>query len=73
MSEIDFESMEREAYDFIDEESEENFYRFKEGLTEEIVLRLSEEKHDPDWMREFRLKSLKIYEKLPVPDWGPSI
>ena len=73
MAEIDFESMEREAYDFIDEESEENFYRFKEGLTEEIVLKLSEEKHDPDWMREFRLKSLKIYEELPVPDWGPSI
>ena len=73
MAEIDFESMEREAYDFIDEESEENFYRFKEGLTEEIVLKLSEEKHDPEWMREFRLKSLKIYEELPVPDWGPSI
>ena len=73
MAEIDFESMEREAYDFVDEESEENFYRFKEGLTEEIVKKLSEEKHDPDWMREFRLKSLKIYEELPIPDWGPSI
>ena len=73
MAEIDFESMEREAYDFVDEESEENFYRFKEGLTEEIVEKLSEEKHDPDWMREFRLKSLKIYEELPIPDWGPSI
>ncbi|MBR4515344.1 MAG: Fe-S cluster assembly protein SufB [Lachnospiraceae bacterium] len=73
MADIDFESMEREAYDFVDEESEENFYRFKEGLTEEIVLKLSEEKHDPEWMREFRLKSLKIYEELEVPDWGPSI
>ena len=73
MADIDFESMEREAYDFVDEESEENFYRFKEGLTEEIVLKLSEEKNDPEWMREFRLKSLKIYEELEVPDWGPSI
>ena len=31
------------------------------------------EKHDPEWMLEFRLKSLDIYNKLQVPNWGPSI
>ncbi|MBQ2545341.1 MAG: Fe-S cluster assembly protein SufB [Clostridia bacterium] len=64
---------ERELYDFRDEENEENFYRMEEGLTPEIVRQISAEKHDPAWMLEFRLKSLEIYHKIPVPDWGPPI
>ena len=34
---------------------------------------MTEEKNDPDWMRNFRLQSLKVYNEMPVPDWGPSI
>lgn len=63
----------RDFYDFRYEESEKDFYRIESGLTPEIVKKLSEEKGDPEWMREFRLKSLKTYNKLAVPDWGPSI
>ena len=58
-------------YDFRDEGTERS--RVDEGLTEDIVRRISEEKKDPDWMREFRLKALNLYDKIPVPDWGPSI
>mgnify|MGYP000547384720 CR=1 FL=1 len=29
--------------------------------------------HDPDWMREFRLKALDIYNKASIPNWGPSL
>ncbi len=65
--------VERELYDFIDEENADNFYRMKEGLTEDIVRQISEEKHDPEWMLEFRLNSLKIYDEIKVPDWGPPI
>ena len=60
-------------YDFKDIENEQDFYRMQEGLTEETVLKVSEEKDDPEWMREFRLKCLGIYKELQVPDWGPSI
>ncbi len=63
--------IDRSIYDFRD--SEEGFYKVKEGLTPAIVEQISKEKHDPGWMREFRLKSLEIYEKLKVPDWGPDI
>lgn len=48
-------------------------FKLEGGLTEEIVRKLSEEKNDPEWMKEFRLKSLKLYNQIPVPDWGPSI
>ena len=65
------EELDRSFYDFRYEEKD--FYRVKEGLTEDIVLQISKEKHDPQWMRDFRLKSLKIYNELKVPDWGPDI
>ncbi len=65
------EDIDRSVYDIRDEEKDS--YRLSEGLTPEIVEKLSEEKHDPDWMREFRLKSLEIYNEIPVPDWGPSL
>ncbi len=63
--------IDRSMYDF--RYSEDDFYRVDEGLTPEIVLQISKEKHDPDWMREFRLKSLDTYHKLNVTDWGPDI
>lgn len=64
--------IDRSMYDFRYEETED-FYRIKSGLTPEIVETLSKEKGDPEWMREFRLKSLEIYNELKVPEWGPSI
>ena len=63
----------RSLYDFRYEENENDFYRIEDGLTKEIIQKLSEEKGDPEWMREFRLKSLEIYNKLRVPEWGPDI
>ena len=61
----------RDFYDFRYEENEKDFYRIESGLTPEIVAKISEEKGDPQWMREFRLKSLEIYNSLRVPEWGP--
>ena len=60
-------------YDFRYEENENDYYRIENGLTADIVKKLSKEKGDPEWMLEFRLKSLEIYNQLRVPEWGPSI
>lgn len=65
------EDIDRSMYDFRNEEKDE--FRIEEGLTPEIILEISKEKNDPEWMRDFRLKSLDIYNKKQVPDWGPSI
>ena len=48
-------------------------FEVNSGLTPEIVEKISEEKHDPEWMRIFRLKALETYNKMPVQNWGPSI
>lgn len=65
------EDIDRSLYDFRNEDKDA--YRIEEGLTKEIVEQISREKHDPEWMREFRLKSLEIYNKTPMVQWGPSI
>jgi len=65
--------IDRSLYDFRYEENEKEYYRIEDGLTPEIVKKLSEEKGDPEWMKEFRLKSLETYTKLRVPEWGPDI
>ena len=58
-------------YDF--RYAEDNYFKVDQGLNEDIVLEISREKGDPDWMRDFRIHSLKQYHRLSVPDWGPDI
>ena len=65
------EDIDRSLYDFRNEDADA--YRFNAGLTRAIVEQLASEKGDPAWMKAFRLKSLEIYNRLKVPDWGPSI
>ena len=64
--------IDRNMYDFRNEEGE-GTYRINAGLTPTIVEKISGEKNDPEWMKEFRLKSLDTYNKTRMPDWGPSI
>ena len=55
-------------YDFVDEE--EHVFRTEPGLNEEVVRQISALKEEPEWMLEFRLKALEIYESKPMPRWG---
>ena len=63
--------IERGVYDIKDEEH----YRYKveKGLTPEIIEKISERKNEPEWMREFRLKALEVYNSKPMTDWGPDL
>lgn len=63
--------IDRSLYDFKNEDADA--YRLEDGLTKEIVLKISEEKNDPEWMRDLRLRSLELYDQISVPNWGPSI
>ena len=65
------EDIDRSIYDIKDKENDAS--RMEAGLTPEIIEKLSKEKGDPEWMREFRLKSLETYNEMPLPNWGPSI
>lgn len=48
-------------------------YKTQSGLTEEIVMDISSKKNEPEWMREFRLRALAIYNSKPIPTWGADL
>jgi len=58
-------------YGFRDPEN----YVFKspKGLTREIVESISYYKNEPDWMREIRLHAFEVFQKKPMPSWGPDL
>ncbi len=43
------------------------------GLSERTVKEISAIKNEPDWMTDFRLKSLKAFLAKPVPTWGADL
>ena len=48
-------------------------FKASKGLSAEIVSQISEMKKEPAWMRDFRLKSLDIFNAKPMPHWGGDI
>jgi feS assembly protein sufB len=50
-----------------------DFFKIQGGLNEDVIRQISKEKNDPEWMLNFRLRALKTYNELQIPDWGPSI
>ena len=41
------------------------------GLNEDIIRQISASKGEPEWMLEFRLNALKLFNELPDPTYGP--
>ena len=48
-------------------------FKARRGLDKDIVSQISEMKKEPTWMRDFRLKSLDIFNSKPMPKWGGNI
>lgn len=48
-------------------------YKSEKGLTPEIIKEISKEKNEPQWMTDFRLNSLEIYNSKPIPTWGAEL
>ncbi|GAB4570561.1 MAG: Fe-S cluster assembly protein SufB [Anaerolineae bacterium] len=60
-----------EKYGFRD--PEQYAYKSGKGLTEEVVREISRIKGEPEWMLEYRLNALKVYNSKPVPQWGADL
>ena len=63
--------MNNEAYGFQDPDV--SVFKTKEGLDEEVVRQISAMKGEPEWMLNYRLKSLDHFLKRPMPNWGPDV
>lgn len=51
----------------------EYIFKTKKGLNKKIVTQISEQKNEPGWMTDFRLKALEIFEQKPMPTWGADL
>ena len=71
MPKTNLEEINRNIYDIKNKDEYE--FKIKKGLTKEIIEEISNQKKDPKWMKEIRLKALEVYEKLELPTWGPDI
>jgi len=58
-------------YDF--RNKEDYVFKSRKGVDPEIVNMISDMKNEPQWMREFRLKSLEIFNSKPMPKWGGAV
>lgn len=58
-------------YGFHDQDN--SVFRTKKGLDADVVRQISEQKNEPSWMLEFRLKALDHFNSRPMPSWGPDI
>lgn len=46
---------------------------FNKGLNEQVVRDISKLKNEPEWMLDLRLKSLKVFNEKPMPQWGANL
>ena len=52
--------------------SDPTHYKFepKKGVNADVVREISALKGEPEWMTKFRLRSLEIFDRKPMPNWG---
>lgn len=61
----------REKYGFYD--PEKYVFKARKGLNRDIVEEISWMKNEPEWMRQFRLRALELFEQRPMPRWGADL
>lgn len=52
---------------------DESVFKTSKGLSEDVVRAISHKKNEPEWMLEYRLKALKLFNDMIVPTWGANL
>jgi Fe-S cluster assembly protein SufB len=52
---------------------DESVFRTRVGLDEEVVRAISARKGEPEWMTNYRLRSLAAFRKKAMPSWGADL
>jgi Fe-S cluster assembly protein SufB len=48
-------------------------FKSAKGLNASLVMQISEQKNEPGWMTDFRLRALALFESMPLPVWGADL
>ncbi len=60
-------------YEFGFSVSHKPFAKTSGKISEKIVREMSKIKDEPSWVLEFRLKSLEVFNSMPMPNFGPNL
>lgn len=72
MSELEIRQIGEEyRWHFIDEIRP--VFKAEKGLTRRVIEAISYHKGEPEWMLKFRLRAFEIFQKKPMPTWGPDL
>jgi Fe-S cluster assembly protein SufB len=63
----------KDNYKFGFHKPEKEVFRTPKGLSREVVESISYFKKEPEWMRRFRLDSLRTFEGKMMPEWGADL
>ena len=64
----------KDEYKYGFRESEDHYnYKSGKGLSRRTVEEISEMKNEPQWMRDFRLKALEVFNHKVLPQWGGNL
>jgi Fe-S cluster assembly protein SufB len=58
------------AYQYGFRDRDISVVKFQKGLTRKTVEEISMMKNEPGWMTDFRLRSLELFQNMPLPTWG---
>ncbi len=63
----------KDEYQYGFSKPEEYVFKARKGLNHEVIDQMCDMKNEPDWMREFRHRSLDIFLSKPMPTWGADL
>ena len=67
------ETIKNDDYEWGFHDEEEALFKANKGLTPEIVKTISKMKNEPQWMLDFRLRSLDLFFEKKNPSWGSEL
>ena len=65
--------LDEKKYEYGFKDEDVSIFNTGKGLSEDVVRAISAAKNEPEWMLEFRLKALRAFRALPMPDYGPDL
>lgn len=63
----------KNSYQYGFAKKETSVFKTPKGINPKVVEAISHYKNEPDWMREFRLRALDVFEAKGMPTWGADL
>lgn len=63
----------KDEYEYGFHDERQPIFRTERGLNHAVIDQISDQKGEPDWMRQFRHEALDIFLAKPLPTWGADL